>query len=219
MKILFCPAHYAHLNNRGSEVEWAYRITKSLAEQNNNSVVVTGFTNIKSSLYNIVELQPTKSQINLGLINTIYFALSYGIYAVKILRQKTFDIHHHVLPFSLGRSFNLAFIFPRKNVKRIIGPIQKPIPAYADNLHDPLQRLSRVQLLKNTLLNAFVAVFALPLNVLSSLTLRRADVLVAINDDVKEALIKKGCEAQKIIVIPPGLNTSTFTRNGEQRCV
>ncbi len=212
MKILFCPSHYALLNNRGSELEWAYKVTNLIASRNKNSVAVTGFSNIKDTNYQIIHLQKKKRAINLGVVNTVIFSFLYGIKGIKLLRDGDYDIHHHVLPFYIGRTFNLGFLFPRhNNVVRIIGPLQNSLPFFADNLHDQHEKLSLIKKVTNTWTTILLQAVAWPLYKLSYSTLVKADALIVVNKLVKRSLINMGIASKKIHIIPPGIDVHKYS--------
>ena len=212
MKILFCPSHYALLDDRGSELEWAYKITHSIATLYPDSVAVTGFSNVVYSSYKIVTLQKNQRSIDLGIINTIKFALQYGIEGIRQLTSEHFDIHHHVLPFYLGRTFNLAFLVPIKNKPiRIIGPIQNPLPFFADNLDDQSQTLILTKQITNFLSKLFIDAVGVLLSKLSYATLKSADAILVIDASLKTVIVKKGIDESKVHIIPPGVDVHKHT--------
>ncbi len=211
MKILFCPAHYAHLHDRGSEIEWAYQITRSLATKYKGSLVVTGFSNVSDASYKIEKLQIDQRKIDLGFKNTLKFLLLYGFFAMRKLKQESFDIHHHVLPFYIGRTFNIAMILSKNDrVVRVIGPIQNPLPYFSDNLHDQHEELSTIKRISNTAFMVLLHFMGMFFYWLSYRTMDRADAVVVINKAAKLDLIKAGVDRKKIYTIPPGVSISNF---------
>ncbi len=212
MKILFCPSHYALLNNRGSELEWAYKITHLCAKKNKGSVVVTGFTNIKHAPYQILKLQNNKHAIDLGIINSVIFSLLYGIKGIRLLRSNEFSIHHHILPFYVGRTFNIGFLLQSTSkVVKVIGPLQNPLPFFADNLHDQHEKLSLMKQITNTINMVLLQVASWPLRKLSHLTLMKADALIVVNKLVKKSLVNDGIPGNKIHIIPPGIDVRKYS--------
>lgn len=213
MKILFGPAHYAILDDRGSELEWAYEISHNLAKKHKNSVVITGFTNLINPPYRVVQLQQHYKIIDMGIFNTVRFALLYGFEAYRRLKSENFDIHHHVLPFAIARTFNPAFfLYKSKEIVRIIGPIQNSLPFYPDNLHDPHQIITPTKILLEKILVSFVSFLQIFISWLSKRTLLRADAVIAVNSEVKKSLIRYGLSKERVHVIPAGVNTKTFEK-------
>jgi glycosyltransferase involved in cell wall biosynthesis len=211
MKILFCPAHYALLNNRGSELRWAYQIVNSLGNKYSGSIAVTEFSNVKALKYKIISLHSKKKYIDLGLFNTIRFAFAYGVKGLNLLKKESFDIHHHVLPFYLGRTFNIAFLIPsRKRVIKIIGPVQNTLPYFPDNLHDQNEKLTYKKIITNKATNYLITLFSFPLKILSYATLKKSDAIIVVNDDVRNTLIRQGVSDKHIYVISPGVDTKKF---------
>jgi glycosyltransferase involved in cell wall biosynthesis len=209
MKILFCPCHYAFDGfERGSELSWAYNIADRIASLHTKSVVVTGFKNVKDKKkYRIIELQKQKNAIDLNLLNTIRFNLEYTFFARSILSRETFDIIHHVLPFAIGRTFNLSYFF-KGYTPFIIGPIQSPIPYYEDDVPDvKVKRKKSSQIGFSRLYFLF---FQSILKIMSDRTLKKADRIIVINNETKKLLVERRIEEQKIIIIPPGIDTGKF---------
>jgi glycosyltransferase involved in cell wall biosynthesis len=212
MKILFCPAHYVHDGvTRGSEVSWSYEIADRLAKRYPGSTVVTGFVAENSATYpyQLIKLQPQKSRIDMGIVNSLAYSLMYGLKGFQLSSGGEYDVHHHILPFGLDRTFNLTALFGAKT-PLVIGPIQTQLPFYSDNLQDPIQKQTKMDIFKNILMNVALAVFAWPLRMLSRATLTRAAAVIAIDDSAKAELMRRGVREERIYVIPPGISCSRY---------
>jgi glycosyltransferase involved in cell wall biosynthesis len=210
MKILFCPCHYVFdEGKRGSELSWAFQIANSIASIHTDSIVVTGFKNISSrTKYKVIELQKSRKKIDLGLSNTFKFNYLYTKYAYTIQKKEDFDIFHHVLPFGIDRTFNLSIILNKsKGTKKVIGPIQSPLPFFMDNIHDVSSKSSPF---KNFLFSLFVSLSHPVLQFLSTKTLQAADKIIVINSTTKDMLITRRINPDKIQVINPGLDSKKF---------
>lgn len=210
MKILFCPTHYVFDDgDRGSELSWAYKIADSIACENIDSVVVTGFKNIKTiKQYKVVELQKEKKSIDLGVANALMFNLSYSKFAGRAIKKEKFDILHHILPFSIDNTFNFSFIRSGVSIPKIIGPIQSPLPFYRDNMEDYNSKKTS----SPVNINRIILLFSKPiLKYLSTLTLKKADKIVVINEKTKNMLIERNIDGKKIVIIPPGVDTKKFS--------
>jgi glycosyltransferase involved in cell wall biosynthesis len=210
MKILFCPTHYIFDDGeRGSELSWAYQIANNMASKYPESVVVTGFNNTKTKKkYKIIELQTHKKTIDLSVKNALKFNGAYTKLTQSILKKARFDILHHVLPFSIDTTFNLSFTSPAtKKLVKIIGPIQSPLPFYKDNLHDYKASSNK----RFHQVNRLILQVSKPiLKYLSTRTLKNADKIIAINEETKNMLTKRGIDSNKIIIIPPGVDCRKF---------
>lgn len=211
MKILFCPSHYVFDDgDRGSELSWAYHITHNVIKSFPRSVVVTGFKNLKSNKpYKIIELQKGKKSIDLGLINTVVFNFLYSKYALQVLKRQKFEILHHVLPFAIDRTYNFSIILSSsESTRKIIGPIQSPLPFYADNIHD-VGSTRKGWII--AVINKLVPIVLQPiLSTLSRRTLIAADKIIVINEYTKQLLLDRGINGNKIITIPPGVDCKRF---------
>jgi glycosyltransferase involved in cell wall biosynthesis len=210
MKILFCPTHYVYDDGeRGSELSWAYQIAHNVANKYPESAVVTGFNNTKTKKkYNIIELQSHKKTVDLSIINAFKFNRAYTNFTQNVLKKEKFDILHHVLPFSIDTTFNLSFSSPvAKNIIKIIGPIQNPLPFYNDNLHDYKTKSNKSALYVNRLMQQVSKPI---LRYLSARTLKNADKIIVINEETKKILAKRGVDKNKIVIISPGVDCQKF---------
>jgi glycosyltransferase involved in cell wall biosynthesis len=205
MKILFSPCHYIYDEYyAGSEYSWAFEIANRISSKNSDSVVVTGFKRIsKKKNYKIIEVQKNKTKPNMGFMNAILFGLNYFFESEKQIKNN-FDILHHVLPFNISNTFNFSIIFHRQKIPTVIGPVQSQLSFNdTDNF---IKKMLIFRLLTVAIYN-FIKPF---LSFLSNLTLKSADTVVVINNHTKNILIKGGIRENKIIIIPPGIDTKKF---------
>lgn len=211
MRILFSPCSYRYDNaTYGSEAYLAFSLVDRIASKNTDSVVLTGFNNVTESRpYIIKDLQPKRRGRDLSLSNALRFNLQYFFATVKELKATEFDVIHHVLPFTIDSTFNLAAILGFiKNKPFIIAPIQSPLQLpknlmndfNSSNLDDVRKRSKRFDpsYLLVTLLHPL-------LSYLSKKTLVRADRVVAITNQTKILLTDRGISEDKIVVIPLGI--------------
>lgn len=212
MKILFSPCHYIYDEaGGGSEHYWAFNIADRISNIYNNSVVITGFKNIKKEKpYKIIELQPNKKNADLSIKNALVFNFKCFIKTQKILSNNRFDLIHHVLPFSINNTFNLSFLF-RVKTHLIIGPVQGPLKFNNKDINISNFRSSKKEFnLLNIFFN-FLRFFLFPvLKYFSNLTLKKSDAIIVINEYTKNILVKNGINPQKINIIPPGIDTKAF---------
>lgn len=109
-------------------------------------------------------------------------------------KKNQYNIAHHILPFSIGRTFNPIF-WGNKKYRKIIGPIQ----ALNNEKLDLKQKT-------NNYFNIFPKIFFSLAKKLSYHTLKQADKIIVINEYTKNTLIEKGINKNKIIIIPPGID-------------
>ncbi len=198
MKIFYSPIHYVYDNEKlGSEFSWAYNIVNRISSIEEVEGVV-GKSLLRVNKKNIKECW-NNADTAMGALDAVIFSFKYNYATFRKLLNTKFDIHHHLLPFHLGRTFNLGFFQSLKN-KRVIGPIQSPLKYYdSANIGK-----------KFSFSSLLIEVINPVLKILSRFTLRRANKLVVINDYTKGLVIKEGIDPEKIMVIPPGVDSRTF---------
>lgn len=207
MKILLSPAHYSFTDSGGSELAWTYDLVSRLAERNKGSVVVTGFKRLrKEPIYKVIELTPKRNRTENTPIKAVIYSLLYSFKTISLLRQSKFDIAHHVLPFGLGRTFNLAVLLTRRT-PFVIGPVQSPLD-FSDAGFDPDSPLKESQ---PTILTTALTTLFLPIaSRLSDLTLARASCIIVPHQRTMNLLQKRVSDPSKIVIIPMGIDTKQF---------
>jgi glycosyltransferase involved in cell wall biosynthesis len=209
MRILFCPAHQIYdAESEGSEFAWAFNIADRIATRFPSSLVVTGRTEVGGRSYRIVSLTPNERRFNAGVAYALKFNARYTFETMRALRHGEFDLVHHVLPFAIDRTYNLAAALPTRRTPFVIGPIQTPL-AVADVDLDAsnVRKASPSPSSVNPLL---VRAADPVLRVLSRRTLRHATRVVAVDRAARDALAARGVLARRISIIPPGVDTARF---------
>ncbi len=209
MRILFCPAHQIYdAENEGSEFAWTFNIADRVASRFPGSLVVTGRTEIGRRPYRIVSLTPGERRFNAGVAYALRFNALYTLATMRALHRGEFDLVHHVLPFALDRTYNLAAALPGRRTPFVIGPIQMPLTV-PDTDIDPSD--VRKTSLSEPSLDPLLLRAADPiLRVLSRRTLRSATRLVAVDRATRDALTARGVLPGRISIIPPGVDTARF---------
>lgn len=211
MKILFCPAHYIFdETSSASEPSWAFNIANGVATKFPQSVVVTGFARLKSPKpYELIELQPHKTLSDIRILNALKFNFLYTLESLRQLKGG-FDLFHHVLPFMINSTFNLsAGIIRKQGIPLVIGPLQTTNLVYDDSYSSgPIHHPPRPKTIKESSLLQWI--LAPMLTMLSRRTLKSADLLIAVNSASRELLLKNDISSEKILIIPPGIATSSF---------
>lgn len=222
MRVLFCPAHYVYDDSReGSELSWAYNIADRIGSVFSGSVVVTGKSTVGARPYRIIEVTPQETRVNFGLVHAFRFNARYTRAAFRAMREGRFDVVHHVLPFAIGKTYNVAALRHGAEIPFVIGPVQPPV-AVRDAEVDPTdfksyssERRTGLASLRRSVghtLDEFASDVLAPFafSGLSARTVRRAATVVAVNDEAKDLLLGTGVAPSKVAVIPPGIDTSRF---------
>jgi glycosyltransferase involved in cell wall biosynthesis len=202
-------------------VSWAYNIADRIGTMFPSSVVVTGWSTVRAKPYRIVELTPSETRVNFGLTHALKFNARYTFATFRALDDAAFDIVHHVLPFAIGKTFNLAAIRRGVGTPFVIGPVQPPLTAHDADL-DPTdfkrygskreRGLAAVERSVTQSGRRFLSDTVAPtaFSGISRATVRRAAALVAVNAEARACLIRSGASPSRIAIIPPGVDTSRF---------
>jgi glycosyltransferase involved in cell wall biosynthesis len=224
LKVLFCPTHYFYDDTReGSELSWAYNIADRIGSQLPASVVITGKSTVGARPYRIIELTPWEDRLNFGLLHAFMFNARYTFAAIRALRREHFDVVHHVLPFAVGKTHNVAALRNRPTTPYIIGPVQPPleVPDTDINANDLRSFTSRrpggAASLKRAIsgrISSFSSEAIAPavFSRLSRRTITAASAIVAVNEEAAEFVMRNGASPERVAVIPPGVDTRRFSR-------
>jgi glycosyltransferase involved in cell wall biosynthesis len=217
-KILITPAHY-YLDEKtaGSEISWVVNIIKGVAKSNiYNLDIITGLNeNVdidgnSCTIYEISKRLKNRLNVFYALYFTVKKAFKYKVLALK----NDYKIVHHMLPFGIGNTFDLEFIFKDKNKKYLLGPIQPPlISAYSSDEFDYAVTGFTISSLQRFFRKAdvfLITLFKRYTNYLSDLTLKNADTIIVINEYTRNLLIGRNILPKKIIVVSPGIDTKKF---------
>lgn len=206
MKILYLPAHYVFDDHQyGTEPDLAYNIVNRVAREHNQSVVVTGRQNLLAEPnYRLIEVQPHSQGFDMSFVNALKFNLRYTWQALRLLRSEQFDLLHHVRPFTIGATFNLAVLMnAHKKLPFVIGAFCLP---YDDK--DP----SNSSQIRNALFHAIERFAGIVLKPLSNATLRKADAIFVI-DRATQRAVQQIAPQSKVVIVPPAKNKDTYTFN------
>lgn len=205
--ILFCPIHYVLSDNSGSEFVWSFNIFCYLNSFIKNSIFITGASkNNNKSIINLRIFDTNK--INLNLVNVIKFHLVSQSLGLKYVFKS--KILFHVLPFSIGSSVNFLFFIPFIGVKKIIGPVQLPLKVLDKDLDVTDARGFKKSNKNVSLLSFLLKTFKPIVRFLNLLMLKKADIVIAISKNVKDALVGMGIDSNKIKIIPVGIDIKSF---------
>jgi glycosyltransferase involved in cell wall biosynthesis len=186
-----------------------------------SSVVVTGWSTVRAKPYHIVELTPADTRVNFGLSHALAFNARYTLATIRALRNGDFDIVHHVLPFAIGKTFNLAAMRSSFGLPFVIGPVQPPLTMHDDDL-DPTdfkrhvsERAGRLAAVRRSMVQTgrrIVSDTLAPatLSGIAKATMRRAAAVVAVSAEAEALLVQSGASQSRIVIIPPGVDTSRF---------
>jgi glycosyltransferase involved in cell wall biosynthesis len=229
LRILFCPTHYLYDDTReGSELGWAYNIADRIGSELPASVVITGRSMVQTRPYRIVELTPRETRINFGLLYALTFSARYTIAAIRTLEREQFDLVHHVLPFAVGKTHNVAAMRNRATTPYVIGPVQAPLDIRDTDI-DPkdLRSFTASGGVGPTSLRRAITgpigsfgsdvIAPLVFSRLSHRTIARASAVVAVNEEAREFVVRNGASPERVVVIPPGIDTRRFGRTPASR--
>lgn len=227
MRILFCPAHYVYDPSAGSELSWAYNIVDRVASRLPASLVVTGKSKVDGKPYRVVELTPRETAVNFGLTNAFAFNTKYTVATFRELRRTRFDVVHHVLPFAIGKTYNLAALWHGTRTPFVIGPVQPPLEEPDTDVDARDLRWhafdggERSSMLRRGVAGraariASNVIAPLALAPLSSRTIARAAAIVAVNEHARKLLVESGAPHDRVTVIPPGIDTERFASTGRR---
>jgi glycosyltransferase involved in cell wall biosynthesis len=192
-RVLLAPLHF-YFQNLGSEVGWAYEYVTHYPNGRITAFVANNFDKPSSSSANIVEFY--RHEYRISRVNSFIFHIRCYISARKYL-EPNINIIHHFMPFAIGTTFNLFSILKPKSAryKIVIGPIQST-HTFPDHKQTKLSKAAER-----------------PFRILSRLTLKNADMVLASNDIARRDLIKFGVQAEKIEIVPRGIDTNQFSVN------
>jgi glycosyltransferase involved in cell wall biosynthesis len=120
-----------------------------------------------------------------------------------LLRKRHFNVAHHVLPFGLGQTFNLAILLAR-GTPFVAGPVQSPHTFQDIDLQASGNGDRRAEHFARSALSKAAAY-------LSDLTLEKAQVVIVPHERTKQLLSGRLSDASKLVVIPMGIDTARFT--------
>lgn len=210
MRVLAAPIHYVlDKNNSGSEFAWSWEIYSHLSKQLHRDIffVTGGIRGVADKqVENLHIFDADVLRLTFWNICIFYFKLFQAI--KRLVREKEIDIIHHVLPFNLGASFNLAAITSR--ARFIIGPLQSSLTVKDTDLSPADARGFSEASTKDKLQNLAIKILSPIIRFLSAQTLRSADRIIVINELTKNHLEKLGVSSDKIVIIPPGIDCQKF---------
>lgn len=213
LKVLLSPCHYIFdQQSRGSEISWAFHIGDAIGRSFPGSVVVTGRNDVRAPKpYWVVQAWPRLQKLQLEPKKAFIFALRCFLVTNLLSIKQRFHIVHHVLPFGIDRTVDLHLLFaPKMGRKFVIGPIQGSLTwADRDIVSEDVTRRTGKTKMRNRRM-PFSKVFLDSMALASSMTLRRADALIAVNGRARDILLERGVHPHKIFVIPPGVDTQRF---------
>lgn len=212
-KIVFAPIHYVlDAQNSGSEFYWSYKIFEGISKVEGDRAwfIAGGLRGIDNG--HVIDcgiFRPEELKLSLLNIYRFYFKIYFQIQKLKRFLGDKF-ILHHVLPFSIGSSFNIYALQSKQPF--ILGPLQSPLTVTDSDLdHKNARGFRKSDKGVFDFFRSAVFILMKPfLNFLSSRTLMRADKIVAINIYTRDMLVKRGVKIEIITIIPPGIDIVKF---------
>jgi glycosyltransferase involved in cell wall biosynthesis len=219
-KLVIGPIHYVlDATSSGSEFYWSYKIYEGIREQvGSDPIFIAGGTRgvTDEAVIDCKIFDPKKLDLSLKNIYRFYIAVYNQIKHIRDQQGGNF-ILHHVLPFSIGNSFNI-FALTSKS-KFVLGPIQSSLTV-KDNDLDPsnARGFEKKSASLFTVFTHLILLVIKPLmSQLSISTLRKAVRIIAINENTREMIIGLGVKKDRIVIIPPGVDLNRFTPIHEKK--
>lgn len=229
LNFFFCPAsdYLNQYNETGSHGQISYQFLSHLAKKTSvqslfGAVIMT--LNVspiaKTTIIPLLKKGPGGA---LSDFDSLYFYLFSYLKFINSTQYRNADVIHHIIPFALGRSFNLYFLFRRKDKKYFIGPIIGPhsstqITADEEYVFSTKKSFiikskeAFIQNSKKILLGTFGSI----LNYLSIKTLQNADIVFFSDNhamNYHKKFMKKG---QQAIILDTGIDTNVFKPNSKK---
>jgi glycosyltransferase involved in cell wall biosynthesis len=194
MRILFCPAHYRFDPSLGSEHSWAFGIADRVGRRWPCSVVVTGNTELqRDSPYRIISVHQQRIDPT-STWDVLSFALRYSFVGSIAAYRLRPDVIHHILPFAIDHTVNLAAFARRSSLALVVGPVQTPLPVNDSGMARVTSNRSLTRISAR----------------LSRAMLKRADRIIVISSKARDLLTSRGIDDELINTIPPGVDTERF---------
>lgn len=225
-KFFFCPAsdYLNQYSETGSHGLISYKFIRHLAkhDETNSIYAVVMASLIVDPIKNVkffAQFKKSHSESLNALDSLVFYLISF----VKFFRSKQFieaDVVHHLLPFFLGRSFNLFFLLRNRNdsnKKYVLGPIIGPhidTKITKDEEYVFQQRTTLTSLVKKVSYSYFTSIllflFGYILNKVSISTLKSADIVLFTDKHSFNYHSKYLSQTQKAIILDTGIDTDVF---------
>lgn len=222
-KVLVCPAHYL-LDDRshGSEYAWPVGLMRACgADGQIEFVAIAGNVGPGVSI-------PGTRLVSLGLdlassgtiVGMARFVFLYARESVDVIRFWKPDVIHHLLPFRAGATFN-PVILGRPRARTMVGPVQAAHRVPLDDERGVAVGNYRQQEGRATERRPLgMRMAEVVARHLSTLTLARADTVLAANQAGQDTACRAG--AARATIVPFGVDTVRFSpraRRGISRSV
>lgn len=197
MNILIAPLHYVADKNEGSEYTRAYDYIDYLSRQKDMSgVALVGFME-ESKIGNFsIKRFFDKKPSYISNLTRIRFIIWIFFEARKAMAKEKFDLIWHNGPFAIDNTFSLLALLAPKYLPFIVGPINKPHTYIgADEARSMGSKNSTISNTRTRLIKFidtktyFISEI---FRVLSSLTLKKATLVIAREKAVEKIIKKRG---------------------------
>jgi glycosyltransferase involved in cell wall biosynthesis len=219
IKVLAAPACYLISDETGSDPTAIYELMYSLSL--NHSVSIYAIAN-KIRTHNPLPKRVKLAELNVdyggSLIEQAIFILKYYRIAKKLVREKKFDVLHHMYPPIFGNTFNPLVVFDKVDLPFVLGPAMYNVPLPAELMEDLKfmkwghswgELKSNLEDARDQTLNSFLLKFRELITHWFLETVNRAEVIITVNNFTRRAY-EKITSSKKIKVIPYGVNTEKF---------
>jgi glycosyltransferase involved in cell wall biosynthesis len=191
--ILFAPSHFTLSDKLGSEFNEAWELITTVYKKNDFDLeIITGKKDYPEDKFklNAREIWRTSNIRNSNeftLKDSVYFTVQNTFATIRYLyfSRKKIDIVHHIRPFNLYVSFNLAAIFRTKKSRFVIGP-------FCQNYHGKPEQW-----------------YLKPIVFLNKITLKSADAIL-VNDDITKTEVEEFIGKKTVHIMPVGKQLEEF---------
>lgn len=202
INVLVAPAHLVLSDVRGSESTWALNIMKYIVRNYREIFfsAVCGKLKLQKRVprlatYNLFDKHPP------SLADKLSFMVWYHNVGRRLLKEKSFDVVHHMFPFGFRVGMNLLAVLNGLGRKPfIIGPIQYP---QVFEEYSCSKRLEKY----------VVRIFSKPIGVMNIKTLAVSDTLVFDSKktlDLYKRTYHDLIKGKELVVIPAGIEIEKF---------
>lgn len=204
--VLVCPGHYQLVPSLGSETGWAVDLITHISRLEGISVeAYAGFstwTRLGDARVKSFWSRPHR----LGVFWRLAFIVRSAA-AVRAWMWRRGPVLHHMLPFEVGRTFNVAVLLAGRRRPVVIGPVQRISPRTARPV---MEGFAGQQGAMPWSLRAALRLGERPLRYLSALTLHRATAVIAVSSGAREDCLRltPTCHVE---VIAPIVDCVRFT--------
>ncbi len=218
MKLLIAPAHYILSRNEGSEYTRAFEYIEAVSKHEKiTGDVLVGYSSIKK-IGNLKIISMLKEKpVYISILLRFRFIFWVFITYLHLKRKIAYNCIWHLGPFSIGETFSLVALFNRKRTRFVIGPVYTPFKKIGKKDFGLFGKKSFGNIstfMKITIrIEHFIYInFSKSFSVLSKLTLKQANSIIAIEETGMNIIKNLGINNVRVITLGINEHDFLFTR-------